>query len=119
MKRRTLLGGVFATVAAVFTAPAIRACAATPAAPASTVPSGGSGNAALWEWKALPNSGGLQVHCTAANGRTAKVPVSWTADGVVTADYPNRPITVTAPATADGTTHVASNGPYGLTVRRA
>jgi hypothetical protein len=118
MRRRTLLGGALAALAAVFVAPVTRACAATPTAEKAAAPSGGSGNATLWEWKALPNSGGLQIHCTAANGRTAKVPVTWTADGVVTADYPSRPITVTAPAAADGTTHVASNGPYGLTVRR-
>lgn len=114
MRRRTLLrvilGAAFAATAAGRTAKAAPAAVKAPAAPRVA---GGSGTAKAWQWVALPNSGGLQVHCT------HPVAVTWTAQGVVTAAY-TVPLTVTAPAvgTPSGV-HVNAVGPgYAITVRR-
>lgn len=121
MRRRTLLGALLA-VAAAF--PLVRAGrradppAMTPAAYAE--PTGGSGTATLGTWVALPNSGGLQVHCTTAVGKPAKVPVRWTFNGpevTVTADYPT-PVTVRAVPVRGGQ-HVSTGPGYALTVRVA
>lgn len=113
VKRRTLLAAMLAAV--VGTVPLVRAASAH-AAPQAIQVAGGAGTAQTWKWVALPDSGGLQVHCTAANS-AASVRVSWTADGVVTAAWPT-PLTVTAPA-GPGVQALTSGGGYGLAVRRA
>lgn len=112
MRRRTLLRILLGVVVA--TAPLVRAAPAWATRAVQVV--GGSGTAKTWQWVALPNSGGLQVFCTAATA-AASVAVSWTVDGVVTAAWPT-PLTVTAPA-RPGVQVVASGGGYGISVRRA
>lgn len=110
VKRRTVLGGLFALVTAAVTASgrvAAAAAVAPPAAPRAAGPVGGSGNAKTWRWVALPDSGGLQVYVTDARG-TGSLPVAWTADGVVTV----KGLTATAG-------YLSSGNGYGLNVRRA
>lgn len=104
MSRRALLRSLFAAAAA----PLALATAATAA------PTAGSGTAATGKWVTLP--GGVQVHATDATGRATTVPISWTADGTVTATYA-LPLTVTAPTTTAGQ-RVTMAGGYGLAVRR-
>jgi hypothetical protein len=130
MERRTLLGAAFGLAALIgirkLRAPKGAATAAPAPVPVSyAAPIGGSGTAKTWQWVALPNSGGLQVYCTAAY-TLGSVAVQWTADGVVGATFKlsssaNLVLTVAAPA-EPGVTAVASGGPpdkgCGLTVRR-
>ncbi len=119
MRRRTVLKAILAAAAATV-APRVAVAAAVavppPARLAQGLAQGGSGTAKVWRWVALPNSGGLQVYCTDANGATG-VAVTWTADGVVTAAWPT-PLTVRAPA-GPGSQAVASGDGYGLAVCRA
>jgi hypothetical protein len=130
MKRRAVLGAAFGVAAALITSRWWGTAATVAPAPDLTpvsyaAPIGGSGTAKTWQWVALPNSGGLQVHCTAAY-TLANAAVSWTADGVVTATFKlsstaNLVLTVTAPA-EPGASVVTSGGPpgkgCGLAVRR-
>lgn len=81
---------------------------------ATAAPTGGSGTAKTGTWVTLPGTG-LQVHATDATGRTTSVPVTWTADGVVTATW-TVPLTVTAPSGGGQSVTMAG---YGLAVRRA
>ena len=107
VSRRTLLRAILGAAAAPI--------ALTTAAAAAPV--AGSTTARTGTWTSLPGSGGLQVHATDASGRTVGVPVTWTADGTVTATWALQ-LTVTAP-TAYAQQAVTSAGGYGLAVRRA
>lgn len=82
---------------------------------ATAAPAAGSTTARTGTWTTLPGSG-VQVHATDASGRTTSVPVSWTADGTVTATWA-LPLTVTAPTTLAGQ-RVSMAAGYGLAVRR-
>lgn len=114
IKRRTLFRAVLGAAAVAAFTP--RWGRAATAVAASSDPVAGSGTAGTWKWVALPNSGGLQVHCVAPAGMTS-VRVRWTAEGLVTAEYP-APLTVSAPA-GPGAQSVAVGPGYGLTLRRA
>lgn len=105
MSRRSLLRSLFAVAAA----PLALATAATAA------PTAGTATAKTGQWVTLP--GGVQIHATDASGRTTSVPVTWTADGTVTATWA-LPLTVAAPARV-GEQRVTSGAGYGLAVRRA
>jgi len=98
---------------------AILGAAAAPIAlttAAAAAPVAGSTTARTGTWTSLPGSGGLQVCATDATGRTTSVPVTWTADGRVTATWA-LPLTVTAPA-AYAQQAVTSAAGYGVAVRR-
>lgn len=102
MTRRSL----FRAVLTAAVAPLALATSATAAPTGGTVPTG--------TWVTLPGTG-LQVHATDATGRTTSVPVTWTADGRVTATW-TVPLTVAAPSGGGQSVTMAG---YGLAVRRA
>lgn len=114
MKRRTLLRAILGATAVAAFLP--RWGRAPTASAASAAPTGGSGTAKTWQWVALPNSGGLQVHCVAPVG-VGTVRVRWTAEGLTTAEYPT-PLTVAAPAES-GVQNVTVGAGYAITVRRS
>lgn len=108
MRRRSFLAGLLVAAAVAV---------ARPGRPASAGPRGvigGSGSAKQWTWVALPDSGGLQVYVTAQ--REGSLPVSWTAEGVVTCGQ----LTVIAPPVGSRSTtqHIAGGAGFGLAVRR-
>jgi anaerobic selenocysteine-containing dehydrogenase len=114
VNRRGFLRGLLAAAGA---APALALTATVCAAQAA--PAGGGTTVTPWgkDWTTLQGSGGLQVRVTTANGSTVGVPVTWTADGRVTAAH-TLPLTVTAPAHA-GVQHVTGAAGFGIAVRRA
>lgn len=99
--RRSLFRAVLAAAAA----PLTLTTGASAAPTSSTIPTG--------TWVTLPGTN-LQAHATDATGRTTSVPVTWTADGRVTATWPVV-LTVAAPATGQAVTMAGA----GLAVRRA
>lgn len=109
MTRRGLLAGLLAAAVVAVVRPG------RPVANAAPRGVGGSGTARQWAWVALPDSGGLQVFVTAQ--QSGALPVSWTAEGVVTCGM----LSVTAPpiGSAITTQHVSSGAGFGLAVRRA